>query len=132
LISIDDAYPGWDGLDAGSWHIYSRVLVPWSRGEHGSYQTWDWKRSRPGEWVQVPSDTPLVVEGCGAIRRESALLATRALWLEAPEATRRQRVAVRDGDTCVPHWHRWSLQEQRFGERHRPRDLATEVVLAGR
>jgi hypothetical protein len=32
----------------------------------------------------------------------------------------------------VPHWHRWSLQEQRFGERHRPRDLATEVVLAGR
>ena len=132
LISIDDAYPGWDGLDAGSWHIYSRVLVPWSRGEQGSYQTWDWKRARPGEWVQVPSDTPLVVEGCGAIRRESSPLATRALWLEAPEAKRRQRVAARDGDTCVPHWHRWSLQEQRFGERHRPRDLATEVVLAGR
>ena len=43
LISIDDAYPGWDGLDAGSWHIYSRVLVPWSSGVQGSYQTWDWK-----------------------------------------------------------------------------------------
>jgi len=41
LISIDDVYPGWDGLDAGSWHIHHNVVVPLSRGKPARYQRWD-------------------------------------------------------------------------------------------
>ncbi len=131
LISIDDAYPGWDGLDAGSWHIYSRVLVPWSRGEHGSYQTWDWKRSRPGEWVQVPSDTPLVVEGCGAIRRECEGLGAELVWREVGEQERKERAIARDGESYATQWHRWALQEDRFLAIHGSREIATQSSYFG-
>ena len=124
LISIDDSYPGWDGLDAGSWHIFSHVILPWSRGESGSYQTWDWKRSRPVEWVQVPSDTPLVVEGCGAIRRECEGLGAEMIWLDVGEDERKKRAIARDGQSYVTQWARWAMQEERFLSLHRSRDIA--------
>jgi uridine kinase len=124
LISIDDSYPGWDGLDAGSWHIFSHVILPWSRGESGSYQTWDWKRSCPGEWVQVPSDTPLVVEGCGAIRRECEGLGAEMIWLDVGEDERKKRAIARDGQSYVTQWARWAMQEERFLSLHRSRDIA--------
>jgi hypothetical protein len=124
LISIDHVYPGWDGLDAGSWHIYSHVILPWSLGQPGSYQTWDWQRSSPGKWVQVPLDTPLVVEGCGAIRRECEDLGAELIWLEMDEKERRERAIARDGDLYARQWRRWALQEERFLLTHRSRDIA--------
>lgn len=114
LISIDEVYPGWDGLDAGSWHIYHHVLVPISRGEPARYLRWDWQSNTPSGWVSVPSGAPVIVEGCGAIREESESLVAEKIWLEAPEEVRLARALERDGEEYAIAWRRWALQEERF------------------
>jgi len=128
LISIDDVYPGWDGLDAGSWHIFHTVVLPISRGEPGRYRRWDWAAHTNGPWVTVEPDMPLVIEGCGAIRAESVPLVHATVWVDAPEHLRRERAVRRDGAMYEPQWVRWALQEERFLALHRSEHLAAEKV----
>jgi cytidylate kinase len=114
LVSLDDVYPGWDGLDAGSWHIHRNVLLPISQGLPGRYQRWDWRLGVPAEWVDVSSSRPVVIEGCGAIRREGLAIRADRVWVGAASDVRKRRALERDGDMYAPHWQRWALQEERF------------------
>lgn len=131
LVSIDDAYPGWDGLDAGSWFIYRDLLIPIAAGKPGRFRRWDWPSYRWAEWVEISEDQDLIVEGCGAIRKESARLATESIWLEAPEDVRASRAFARDGDAYVSLWQRWALQEERFLARHPSAELASTLYYMG-
>ena len=131
LLSLDEVYPGWDGLDAGSWHVYQHVLHALASNTPGRYRVWDWRTQKPAHWVSVPAGTPLVIEGCGAIRRESVARATKAIWLEAPETIRYERAVSREGEYYKPLWKRWALQEDRFIALHRPRELATTEHYTG-
>ncbi len=131
VVSIDDVYPGWDGLDAGSWHIHDYLVRPYLAGLTGRYRPWSWGEQHRGEWVEVPREVPLIVEGCGAIRRESITASSRRVWLETDDAVRRERALERDGHMYEPHWTRWALQEERFLALHHSRELATEIVNMG-
>lgn len=131
LVSLDDVYPGWDGLDAGSWHIHRNVLLPISQGLPARYQRWDWRLGVPADWVDVPPDRPLVIEGCGAIRREGRSLPANRVWVDAAVDVRRRRALERDGDMYAPHWHRWALQEERFRDLHDGPGNADVTVTTG-
>jgi len=131
MVSIDDVYPGWDGLDAGSWHIHEHLVRPYLAGLTGRYRPWIWEEQRRGEWVEIPPGRPLIVEGCGAIRRESIITSSRRVWLEADGALRRERALERDGQMYEPHWTRWALQEERFLTLHHSQELATEIRNVG-
>lgn len=117
LLRLDDIYPGWGGLDAGS------AAVPDILRSH-RWQSWDWRRDTAGQWHELDPSRPLVVEGVGAISRASRPLADAALWVDLDAAIRRQRALDRDGDTFAPHWDDWARQEERFIARERPRRLA--------
>ena len=67
VVSLDDVYPGWDGLAAGSAAV-TRILA----GSNAGYRRWDWDRSRPAAWVSVDPHRPILVEGCGALTVASA------------------------------------------------------------
>jgi uridine kinase len=131
LLSIDDAYPGWDGLDAGSWFIYRHVIEAIARGKPARYRRWDWDSYTYGEYVEVPTDKDLIIEGCGAIRQESARRATESIWLEAPEEVRVARALSRDGQAYAPLWRRWALQEERFLALHHSVEIATTLYYTG-
>ena len=131
VVSIDDVYPGWDGLDAGSWLIHEYLVRPFLAGLTGRYRPWSWEKQRRGEWVEVSPDVPLIVEGCGAIRRDSMTSSSRRVWIETDDAVRRERALERDGQMYEPHWTRWALQEERFLALHHSRELATEIVNMG-
>lgn len=131
LVSVDDVYPGWDGLDAGSWHIHHHLLEPRSHGMPGRYRPWLWAEGRPGDWVVVPADRALIVEGCGVLRRGSLELADTRVWLEQDDQIRRERALERDGEMYAPHWTRWALQEVRFLALHSSRGMATVVQTLG-
>ena len=131
VVSIDDVYPGWDGLDAGSWLIHEYLVRPYLAGLTGRYRPWLWEEQRRGEWVEVSPDVPLIVEGCGAIRRDSVTTSSRLVWVETDDAVRRERALERDGQMFEPHWTRWALQEERFLALHHSRELATEIVNMG-
>jgi len=131
VVSIDDVYPGWDGLDAGSWLIHEYLVRPYLAGLTGRYRPWLWEEQRRGEWVEVSPDVSLIVEGCGAIRRDSITTSSRRVWVETDDAVRRERALERDGQMFEPHWTRWALQEERFLALHHSRELATEIVNMG-
>jgi hypothetical protein len=128
LVSLDDVYPGWDGLDAGSWHIAHHLIVPIASGQPGRYRRWDWASRSYGQWIEVSPEAPLIIEGCGGVRREHLHIPARRVWIEAPEELRKERALARDGDMYRPQWGRWALQEERFIALHGGRALADEVV----
>lgn len=123
LVSLDEVYPGWDGLDAGADAVPGIIRT-------GSWRRWDWSADRPGESARISRDGCLIVEGCGAISRASRLLADHAWWIERDDAERRERALGRDGDTYAPHWERWARQEDAFIAREQPQRLASRIVRA--
>lgn len=123
VVSLDDMYPGWYGLSAASDMVVHEVLAT------GSYRRWDWPAHRPGQRVDLDPEADLVIEGCGALTRESAPLATRRIWLEVAAGTRRSRALARpDGDGYRPWWDVWAVQEAGHWARNRPWELADEIV----
>lgn len=137
LLSLDDLYPGWNGLSAGSLAV-GRAL------RNGGYRRYDWRaHAFEHSWMTITSSRPLVIEGCGAITRANLEAArtwagqstpndeeaqVESVWLEAPEAVRRARALARDGEIFTPHWQEWAEQEQQHFSVHRPWELADEVI----
>ncbi|MBI5161381.1 MAG: hypothetical protein HY996_08215 [Micrococcales bacterium] len=127
LVSLDDLYPGWDGLEAGALAVPRDVL----RDDEPGWRRWDWTAQRPAEWHPLDPSLPLVVEGCGALGAASRARASLAVWLELDGARRKRRALARDGGAYAPHWERWAAQEERWIAREHPVALA-DVVLDGR
>jgi hypothetical protein len=126
LVSLDDIYPGWDGLEAGSAAVVADVLRSGDPGWRG----WDWASERPGGWHPLDPVRPLVVEGCGALSRAARRRATLGIWVELDAEERRRRALARDGDAYAPHWDRWARQEAAFAAREHPH-LRADVTWPG-
>lgn len=121
LVRMDDLYPGWNGLDAGSAAVPGILhALRW--------RSWDWAGDRPGSWRELDASRPLVVEGVGAISRASRGLADAALWVDLDATTRRRRALDRDGDAFAPHWDDWAAREDAFIARERPHELAQLII----
>lgn len=128
VLSLDEVYPGWDGLDAGQALVVEKLLPVWLRTGSVSVPQWDWTTMSYSSTRPVPDAPGLVVEGCGAISQASVTLASRSIWLDAAESIRYERAIGRDGESYRVQWKRWALQEQRFLSLHQSRDLAGERI----
>ena len=125
VVHMDDLYPGWGGLAAGSTYALERILAPLARGEDAVWRRWDWAGGARAEEHRLPAGSAIVLEGCGALSAASARLAERSIWLACDEATRRARALARDG--VDDWWVGWRAQEDAFYARERSAELATEV-----
>lgn len=126
LVSLDAVYPGWDGLAAAA-----RAVPRMIAADRPGFRSGAWGPGAPGTWNPIDPSAPLVVEGCGALTRRSARLATLGVWLELPTGVRRRRALRRD-PAFVADWARWAAQERVHLAREQPRALADEVVRASR
>lgn len=124
LVRMDDLYPGWDGLDAGSHHVHDFVIAASVR----RWQRWDWEDDAPAEWHVLDQRRPVLIEGCGALSRANRALAAYAVWVELDEPTRRERMRERDGDSWADRWDDWAAQEEAFIARENPRGLADTII----
>lgn len=122
LVSLDDVYPGWDGLAAGADAVPGII-------REGRWRRWDWTSDTAGEPASVARTGSLIVEGCGAISRASRPLADHAWWIDRDDAERKRRALERDGETYAPHWDRWAAQEEAFAAAEGPRELADLVIV---
>ncbi|MFC0678440.1 hypothetical protein ACFFGH_11385 [Lysobacter korlensis] len=123
VVHLDDVYPGWDGLDAGSRHVHEWVL-----GERPRWRRWDWAAETTAEWHMLDPARPILVEGCGALSRASRALADLGVWVELDDEHRKVRALARDGVAYEPHWDRWAAQEEAILAREDPRSLADVIV----
>jgi len=113
LVSLDDLYPGWGGLEAGSAAVHETVL----RARAPGWTRWDWASDRPAEWHPLDPDRALVVEGCGALSRANR-----------DRSERRRRSSARDAGRFDAFWESWAAQEDEFIARERPSGLADLVI----
>ncbi|MDX2026173.1 ATP-binding protein [Microcella sp.] len=129
LLSLDDVYPGWDGLEAGEAHVLQHVLRALAEGHPPRWRSWNWVDNTPGEWHDLDPDRDLIIEGCGAISPAARELAHPAIWVDlADDAERRRRAIARDGELFARNWSRWARQEQEHAVLHDPRGTADEIV----
>ncbi|MBN9607536.1 MAG: (d)CMP kinase [Actinomycetales bacterium] len=122
LVSLDEVYPGWDGLAAAA-RAVPRMLA----ADRPGFRSGPWGPGGAGTWNPIDPSEPLVVEGCGALTRRSRRLATLGVWLEAPTGVRRRRALRRDPAFAVD-WARWAAQERAHFAREHPRVLADRVL----
>lgn len=125
VVHMDDLYPGWDGLAAGSEYATRMVLAPLASGSSARWQRWDWHADARAEWQSLAAGSSLILEGCGSLSRANRRLADHAIWLECDAATRKERAVARDGDESW--WERWQVQEDAFITRENPASLADEI-----
>lgn len=131
LLSLDDVYPGWDGLEAAEAHVLEHVLRALAAHRPPRWRAWNWADARPGGWHALDPTRPLVIEGCGAVSAASRALADHAVWIElADEGERRRRAVARDGEAFALNWERWARQEEWHATVHDPRRIADEVIDA--
>lgn len=127
VVPLDDLYPGWTGLAAGSDAVHRTVL----RADNPGYRRWNWATARPGDWVRIDPAEPLIIEGCGALTATNRSRATAGIWVSGSPRARRERALKRDGDLFAPHWDMWAAQERAHWCRNRPRDLADWIAVGG-
>ena len=137
VLHVEDAYPGWDGLAAGSATVGESMLDPGILG----FRRWDWYADDWAEWVPTPvgpagSAVPgsLIIEGCGALTEANLAAACRigdgevwGVWLDLDAETRHARAMARDPE-FDSHWGMWARQEDEHYSVHRPWDLAEWIV----
>lgn len=128
VMSLDEVYPGWDGLDAGQAFVTRNLLPAWRDSGEVEVPQWDWDLMRYHTTRRLVSSKGLILEGCGALTEVTASWASESVWLDAREGVRFERAMARDGESYRPHWTRWALQEERFLLLHRSDELAGDVV----
>lgn len=135
VVHLDDLYPGWEGLAAGSVYARERILEQIAAGKSATWQIWNWHAGERGAadepgngFREFSGGTPLLLEGCGALSRASAELASLSIWLESDEATRRARFSERDNGKFDEYFGIWAAQEDEFYESERSSELAQLVI----
>jgi uridine kinase len=128
LVRLDDIYRGWGGLAFAGRHVHDELLRPLRSGQDARWQRFDWARNEPAEWHLIDPARPLIIEGCGVLTRENALLADARLWVWADDEVRKDRALARDGETYAPHWDEWQRQWEAFVEAEHPVELADLVL----
>lgn len=126
LVRLDDIYPGWNGLEAGSRHVHDYVLS----ASAPRWQRWDWHADAPAEWHVLDPSRPIIIEGCGVLSRANRALAQHGIWVELDAVTRKARAFARDGAGYEPFWELWAAQEKDFIDREHPQDIADQILNA--
>jgi uridine kinase len=121
IVSMDDLYPGWEGLREGSRYLEERILGPLVSGKKAVWQVWDWGRNTRGNagepgngWREFTGGNILIVEGCGSISRVTASQAQVRIWVDADISTRKSRFHDRDAGAFDQNWSIWAAQEDEF------------------
>jgi uridine kinase len=128
VVTLEDLYGGWDGLERGIDLLVSDVLAPLSAGRAAWVPRYDWVAghwARP--WLLAPPET-LIVEGVGAGARRAAAYASVLIWVEATTSVRKKRALDRDGETFAPYWDQWAAQEDAMLARERTKDRADLTI----
>jgi len=130
VVSLEDLYGGWDGLEHGIDLLVSEVLVPLADERAARVPRYDWLTREWAEPVLLEPPDLLIVEGAGAGARRAAAFESLLVWLEVAPSVRKKRALDRDGETFAPYWDVWAAQEDAMLARERTPERA-DVVIDG-
>lgn len=135
VLSMEDLYPGWEGLARAPELLRTWVLSPLREGRTPAWRRYDWTRDRfEGRWRGLPKALneggTLLVEGGGSGSGAVRDLIDVLLWVEAPTSLRSARLEARkeDRDAYAPFRRMWARQEEESYAGDHPRDRADLVI----
>ncbi len=112
IISMDEIYPGWDGLEQSVQILPCDILEPLISGSIAAYRRWDWNAEQPGALVNVPDADVVIIEGVGSTAHAHRCDFSITVWVQAPARQRLDRACARGGQgDYAPHAARWAAQE---------------------
>ncbi|WP_152426092.1 chorismate-binding protein [Paeniglutamicibacter gangotriensis] len=117
LFHLEDIYPGWDGLAAGTAAYVTEVLEPLAAGRAASWDTWDWAAGTTGDRTTMETAPVIIIEGVGAGCAAARGLLDALIWVQVPDPVRKERALERDGEVFSAHWDRWAAQEETYLKR---------------
>ncbi len=110
----------------------AQVVEPILDGRPGRYQRWDLVADEGLDWVVVPIDRPIIVEGVSATDVRLPVPWDVRLWMDVPAEVRRARIAHRDTPELLERWRTdWWPSEEEYVRTQDPRSRADAVVLSG-
>lgn len=130
LVRLDDAYPGWSGLELASSQLAHGLIGPNRHGAVGRWRRWDWAGGAPGPIEQLRPGRALIVEGCGAFAVAAHMPDAVRVWIEASDGVRKLRALDRDAGAYDPFWELWERQWRHYVRRTAPAGRATVRVNA--
>ncbi|HEY7966776.1 MAG TPA: hypothetical protein VID68_07095 [Solirubrobacteraceae bacterium] len=132
VVSLEDLYGGWDGLEEGVARVRETVLAPLGAGEPAQVPRYDWHAATWAQPWTLEPPAVLIVEGVGAGAFSLSPFTSVLVWIELDPATRRRRALDARGDRAIfaPHWERWARQEDQHYARERTSQRAA-VLLRG-
>ena len=129
VVQMDQLYPGWDGLRAGSAYLNQAILRPVAAGRQANWQIWDWGMGERGAanepangWRSFDGGNLLLVEGCGSVSVSSSEIADLSIWIESDARSRKARFSRRDQGQFDPYWESWAIQEDEFYQQENSSD----------
>lgn len=129
VLTLDDLYPGWDGLVAAITLAVNQIAAPLIDGRSARWQRYDWAAALPAEWHETPHAGVVVLEGCGAGAAPLRPYTSTVIWVDAPQDVRDRRLRARaDWAGYEPHAQRWAAQEEKLRAADRTREHA-DVIL---
>ncbi|HEX6500088.1 MAG TPA: AAA family ATPase [Micromonosporaceae bacterium] len=131
VVPTDDLLDGWEDIVTFWPRLERRVLTPLSRGEPARYRPYDWGLRRFGDsWQVIDPPDVLLLEGVTSARSEVRDRLSLAVFVDAPERLRLDRVLTRDGAEVRVDLLRWIAAERAHFVADGTRQAADVVVDA--
>lgn len=114
----------WDRIDKEIFHAlkHDRDIV---------YQEYDWDLDKLTNTYTVALNSPIIIEGGYSLQNKFFNFYDFAVWVEALEDIRLQRVLSRDGEHMRPLWEQaWLPVERRYLKSQGP-DKKADLVVDG-
>lgn len=130
VVHLDDfTRPGTVGWERERFR--DQVWQPLRRGVSARYQRWHWTSPEPTDWVEVPADAAILVEGIAASESPDAVSWDGLVWLAAPLGVRMARAAQRDPGRFSCWSTTWQPTEQAWFAGEQPWRRADAVIVTG-
>ena len=95
VVTLEDLYGGWDGLERGIDLLVSDVLRPLAAGWAADVPRYDWVAREWAEPAVLEPPETLIVEGVGAGRSEVTDLIDSLIWVQADSGDADRRSLAR-------------------------------------
>ena len=126
VIHLDELYEGWDkALEPVLFErIQAWILKPLESGLPPRHLRYDWEKMAFSSWNEVAYTPVVIIEGVGSGHTSLRQQVSHAIWIEADEELRLERVIARDGESIRAEMLIWQEREKAYFDLHEVKRFA--------
>lgn len=119
-----------DGVPHLRWNQLTWLIGRLSKGFSARYQPYDWEADQLLPEIEVQPTPVILVDGLYSLHRHLREIYSFKVWVDAGQASRMARVAVRDGPRFIQLWRALYVpREHSYLLQQRPFEVADLYVL---